>query len=157
MPEVEKGTEEEPEPEQVEIPRAKRSPNKSSISLREAEMILDAIEMQSIEDIDLTPSDGMVDAAKAALRVRAEKPASERGMTQVGIARARDIIGKKRLSPRTWRRMKAFFDRHEVDKKGSSWDERGRGWQAWNGWGGDAGYSRAKKVVEQLNRLRDGE
>ena len=158
MPEVEEGDKgAEEEPEQVEIPRAKRTSSNKSVSLREAEMILDAIEMQSIQDIDLTPSDGMVDAAKAALRVRAEKPASERGMTQVGIARARDIIGKKRLSPRTWRRMKAFFDRHEVDKQGSSWDEQGRGWQAWNGWGGDAGYSRAKKIVAQLNKLRDGE
>jgi hypothetical protein len=46
--------------------------------------------------------------------------------------------------------MKAFFDRHEVDKKGETWDEQGKGWQAWNGWGGDAGYSWAKKVVGQM-------
>ncbi|NBW18627.1 MAG: hypothetical protein EBR82_62700, partial [Caulobacteraceae bacterium] len=48
------------------------------------------------------------------------------------------------------RRMKAFFDRHEVDKKGATWDEQGKGWQAWNGWGGDAGYAWAKKVVRQM-------
>jgi hypothetical protein len=46
--------------------------------------------------------------------------------------------------------MKAFFDRHEVDKKGATWDEQGKGWQAWNGWGGDAGYAWARKVVGQM-------
>jgi hypothetical protein len=46
--------------------------------------------------------------------------------------------------------MKAFFDRHEVDKKGATWDEQGKGWQAWNGWGGDAGYAWARKVVRQM-------
>jgi hypothetical protein len=143
---------------QEEVPsRARRTANNGKFTLKDAEMILDSIEMQSISDIDLKPSDGMVDAAKSALRIRAEKPASERGMTQVGVARARDIIGRKSLSPRTWRRMKAFFDRHEVDKKGSSWNEKGKGWQAWHGWGGDAGYSRARKIVAQLNKVRDGE
>ncbi|NBV20367.1 hypothetical protein, partial [Janthinobacterium sp.] len=106
------------------------------------------------DDIDLTPSEGMVEAAKSALRVRAEKPASERGMTQVGIARARDIIGRKRLSPRTWRRIYSFLSRHEVDKKGSTWNEKGKGWQAYNGWGGDAGLKRAEKIVGQLDKLR---
>jgi len=137
--------------------RARRTNLTPYFTTSDAEMILDAIEMQKLADIDLTPSEGMIDAAKSALRVRAEKPASDRGMTQVGLARARDIIGKKKLSPRTWRRMLAFFSRHEVDKKGSSWDEQGKGWQAWHGWGGDAGFSRARKIVEQLNKVRDGE
>jgi len=78
------------------------------------------------------------------------KPASQKGMTPVGIARARDLINGVKFSPDTVRRMKAFFDRHEVDKKGETWDEQGKGWQAWNGWGGDAGYSWAKKVVGQM-------
>jgi hypothetical protein len=120
-------------------------------------MILDAIEMQGLDSIDLSPNEGMIDSAKSALRVRATKPASQRGMTQVGVARARDIINSQRLSPRTWRRMKNFFTRHEIDKKGSSWNEQGKGWQAWNGWGGDAGYARSKVIVNQLNKVRDGE
>jgi lambda family phage portal protein len=144
--------------EDSDVPsRAKRTPSKPHFTLKDAEMILDAIEMQTISDIDLTSNEGMIDSAKSALRVRAEKPASQRGMTQVGIARARDIIGRKKLSPRTWRRMLAFFTRHEVDKKGSTWDEQGKGWQAWNGWGGDAGFAKARKVVGQLNKIRDGE
>ena len=47
--------------------------------------------------------------------------------------------------------MLAYFSRHEVDKKGSSWDEQGKGWQAWHGWGGDAGFSWARKLVKQMD------
>jgi hypothetical protein len=73
-------------------------------------------------------------------------------MTSVGIARARDIINKRALSEDTVRRMKAYFDRHEVDKKGATWDQQGKGWQAWNGWGGDAGQTWANAIVERLNK-----
>lgn len=101
--------------------------------------------------IDFKPSEAMADNARRALEVREEKPASEKGMTAVGIARARDISNRKNLSPETVRRMKAYFDRHEVDKKGETWDEQGKGWQAWNGWGGDEGYAWSRKRVEQMN------
>lgn len=144
--------------EEQDVPsRARRTNLSPAFTIRDAEMILDAIEMQKVGDIDLTANEGMIDAAKSALRVRADKPVSQRGMTQVGIARARDIIGRKKMSPRTWRRMLAFFSRHEVDKKGAGWSEQGKGWQAWHGWGGDAGFAKAKRVVEQLNKIRDGE
>jgi hypothetical protein len=46
--------------------------------------------------------------------------------------------------------MKAYFDRHEVDKKGSSWDDYGKGRQAWDGWGGDAGRAWATRILENL-------
>jgi hypothetical protein len=72
-------------------------------------------------------------------------------MTSVGIARARDLIAGKKLSPDTIRRMHSFFSRHEVDKKGAGWDDQGKGWQAWNGWGGDAGFSWVKKLVKQMD------
>jgi hypothetical protein len=47
--------------------------------------------------------------------------------------------------------MLAYFERHEVDKKGETWDEQGKGWQAWHGWGGDAGWSWARKLVKQMD------
>jgi hypothetical protein len=103
------------------------------------------------------PNDSMVANAKRALEVRESKPASQRGMTSVGIARARDIINKRALSEDTVRRMKAYFDRHEVDKKGATWDQQGKGWQAWNGWGGDAGQTWANAIVERLNRREAGD
>ena len=100
--------------------------------------------------IDFTPPKGAQAAAKRALEVRATKPPSLRGMTAVGIARARDLANGKQVSPDTAKRMLAYFTRHEVDKQGSTWDEQGKGWQAWQGWGGDAGYAFARKVVKQM-------
>lgn len=104
------------------------------------------------DHIDFTPPKGAQEAAARALEVRKTKPESQRGMTPTGIARARDLSNGKSLSPETVRRMKSFFERHEVDKKGASWDKQGRGWQAWMGWGGDAGFSWAKKICNQMDR-----
>ena len=101
--------------------------------------------------IDFIPPKGAQEAARRALEVRADKPPSQRGMTPVGISRARDLANGETLSPDTVRRMLAFFTRHEVDKQGSTWDEQGKGWQAWHGWGGDPGFAFARKVVKQMN------
>jgi lambda family phage portal protein len=114
------------------------------------EGMMGGIQLGKYDGIDFTPPEGAREAAKRALDVRETKPSSQRGMTPVGIARARDLMNGVKLSPDTARRMKAFFDRHEVDKKGATWDEQGKGWQAWNGWGGDAGYAWARKVVGQM-------
>ncbi len=91
----------------------------------------------------------MARAAQRALDVRADKPSSQRGMTAVGIARARDLSNRKNLSVQTLRRMLGHFSRHLPDKQGKTWDERGRGWQAWHGWGGDAG---ARWAARELRR-----
>jgi len=126
-----------------------------SLNQKEMQMLIQGmmggIELGKYDGIDFTPPEGAREAAKRALDVREGKPASQRGMTPVGIARARDLMNGVKLSADTVRRMKAFFDRHEVDKKGATWDEQGKGWQAWNGWGGDAGYAWARKVVRQMN------
>lgn len=100
--------------------------------------------------VDLQPTEEMAENARRALDVRRTKPESQRGMTAVGIARARDIANRTTLSPETVRRMVSFFARHEVDKAGESWDEQGKGWQAWNGWGGDAGAAWSKRKVAEL-------
>ena len=132
----------------------------SSLKLKEMQMLIagmmGGIELGKYDGIDFTPPQGAREAAKRALDVRATKPPSQRGMTAVGIARARDLANGVKLSPDTVRRMLNFLTRHEVDKKGATWDEQGKGWQAWNGWGGDAGYAWAKKVVRQMN-ARDEE
>jgi hypothetical protein len=98
------------------------------------------------------PTDAMADNARRALEIREKKPMSQRGMTSVGIARARDLMNKRPMSEDTVRRMKAFFDRHEIDKQGETWDEQGKGYQAWMGWGGDEGYSWSTAIVERLNK-----
>lgn len=98
------------------------------------------------------PNRQMAANAKRALEVRASKAPSQRGMTAVGIARARDIANRKALSADTVRRMASFFARHEVDKKGATWKDQGKGWQAWQGWGGDAGKTWANAIVARLDK-----
>jgi len=117
----------------------------------EKEKKAETLAPKKYDHIDFTPPRGAQESAKRALEVRADKPPSQRGMTPVGIARARDLANGQTLSPEIVRRMLAYFTRHEVDKQGSTWDEQGKGWQAWNGWGGDAGFSFARKVVKQMN------
>lgn len=85
--------------------------------------------------------------ARRALEVRASKPPSERGMLDEGISRARDLSNGRAIPLETIKRMYSFFERHEVDKQGSSWDTYGKGWQAWMGWGGDAGRRWVKRIL----------
>ena len=77
--------------------------------------------------------------AERALEVREAAPPSQRGLTAVGIARARDLGNRRNVSIVTLRRMLGYLSRHLVDKQGATWGERGKGWAAWHAWGGDAG------------------
>lgn len=103
--------------------------------------------------IDFTPPEGVRKEAKKGLAWRREHG---RGGTSVGIARARDLSNGAKLSPSTIRRMKAYFDRHEVDKQGEGWSPGDKGFPsngriAWSLWGSDSGWAYARKVVEQMN------
>lgn len=76
-----------------------------------------------------------------------------RGGTEVGVARARDLSNGAALSLDTVKRMNSYFSRHEVDKKGEGWGKDSAGYIAWLLWGGDAGWSWAKKIIrEQENK-----
>ena len=105
-----------------------------------------------------TPNDGMVEEAQRGLDWRRE---FGRGGTAVGIARARDIVNRKDLPIETWRRIKAYFDRHEIDKQGTGWSPNDDGYPsngriAWALWGGDAGRRRAVEIIDaQQDRSAD--
>lgn len=78
-----------------------------------------------------------------------------RGGTEVGIARARDIVNGKNLSEDTVKRMHSFFARHEVDKEAQGFRPSEDGYPsngriAWALWGGDAGKSWADDIVEDI-------
>jgi hypothetical protein len=72
-----------------------------------------------------------------------------RGGTAVGVARARDLSNGSALSLDTVKRMNSYFSRHEVDKKGEGWGKDSAGYIAWLLWGGDAGWSWAKKIIRE--------
>jgi len=105
------------------------------------------------DHIDFTPPAGVRKEAQKGLDWRSE---FGRGGTAVGIARARDLSNGTTISPQTARRMKAYFDRHEVDKKGEGWSPGEPGFPsngriAWALWGSDAGWAWSRKLVEQMN------
>ena len=114
-------------------------------------------EEKALDDLDLTPSDSMANEAQRGLDWRKE---FNRGGTAVGVARARDIVNKTRLSPNTVLRMYSFFSRHEVDKQGQGFDRGEDGYPsagriAWALWGGDAGFSWAKTKRNQIMREQE--
>lgn len=105
------------------------------------------------DHIDFTPPAGVRKEAQKGLDWRSE---FGRGGTAVGIARARDLSNGTTISPDTARRMKAYFDRHEVDKQGKGWSPGEDGFPsngriAWALWGSDPGYAWSRKLVEQMN------
>ena len=98
------------------------------------------------------PTKGMVAAAKAGLEMRRKHG---RGGTEVGIARARDIVNGRNLSESTVKRMYSFFSRHEVDKKAEGFNPGEKSYPsngriAWNLWGSDAGFAWSRAIVERL-------
>lgn len=84
--------------------------------------------------------------AKRGLELRAKY---NRGGTEVGVARARDLSNGAALSLDTLKRMNSFFARHEVDKQGEGWGKDSAGYIAWLLWGGDAGWSWAKRILRE--------
>jgi hypothetical protein len=83
-----------------------------------------------------------------------------RGGTRVGAVRARQIVNGENLSDDTVKRMYSFFSRHEVDKQAEGFSSGEDGYPsngriAWALWGGDAGYSWSKRLVEQMKKEDD--
>lgn len=96
------------------------------------------------------PPEGAATAAKRALRWIKEGHAGG-GFTDVGRKRASQLAARESLSLETVKRMYSFFSRHEVDKQGKDFDnliKPSPGRVAWDAWGGDAGYSWARRIVE---------
>ena len=78
-----------------------------------------------------------------------------RGGTAVGIARARDLKNRRRLSPNTIKRMCSFFARHAVDKRGKDFgnvERPSNGFIAWLLWGGDAGRKWAENIKREMKK-----
>lgn len=114
-------------------------------------------EFRTLADLDLKPTETMANNAKRGLELRDEY---NRGGTAVGVARARDLMNRKTLSPQTVQRMYSYFSRHEVDKQGQGWnsDEEGypsAGLIAWLLWGGDAGKTWATSKWNQIKKIRE--
>jgi hypothetical protein len=109
--------------------------------------------------INFKPTAALAVEAKRGLAWREE---FNRGGTEVGVARARDLMNRANLSPDTIRRMNSYFARHEVDKQGEGFKPGQDGYPsagriAWALWGGDAGASWAAARAAQMDAADDDE
>lgn len=101
---------------------------------------------------DLTPTKAVADEAAKGLRLR-EKHG--RGGTQVGLNRGRQLAEREELSPDIVKKMRAYFARHQVDKRGKNFgdkDNPSAGYIAWLLWGGDAGKDWSERTMEKLEK-----
>jgi Phage portal protein/Family of unknown function (DUF5872) len=103
-----------------------------------------------------SPPEGVRAEAKRALEWIKEGHAGD-GFTDVGRKRASDLAAGHAISLDTIKRMVSFFARHEVDKQGNGWSQGSDGYPspgrvAWAAWGGDAGWSWAKNIIDQHDK-----
>jgi HK97 family phage portal protein len=110
-------------------------------------------ETRALSDIDLTPTEGMIKAAKQAIEWRKE---FKRGGTSVGLRTANMIINNELTIPRI-KKMYAYFKRHEVDKKaeGFEYGEDGfpsAGRIAWGLWGSDSGQAFSERKRNEIEK-----
>lgn len=104
------------------------------------------------------PTEGMKIAARRALKWKEEGKANGAG-TPVGWGRATDIVAGRSMSLSVVKRMYSFFSRHEVDKQGEGFNNLSNpsnGRIMWDAWGGDAGFTWSKKIVETNKSVWDG-
>lgn len=105
------------------------------------------------------PNEAMKTEAQRGLDWRKE---FGRGGTEVGIARARDIVNGADLSDDTIGRMVSFFARHEVDKEAEGFRPGEDGYPsngriAWALWGGDPGKAWSEKEYAKIENDRSAE
>jgi len=102
------------------------------------------------------PTSGMQSAARRAIKLKEQGKAKGAG-TAVGWTRAGQLARGETLSLSTVKRMYSYFSRHEVDKKGKDWDNAespSNGKIMWLAWGGDAGFSWSRKIVEREKNMK---
>jgi hypothetical protein len=101
-----------------------------------------------------SPPAGARSAARRAIKFKEDGKANGAG-TAVGWTRAGQLARGETISLSTVKRMYSYFSRHEVDKKGKDWGNTANpsnGYIMWLAWGGDAGYSWSRSIV---NREKD--
>lgn len=113
---------------------------------------------RALEDIDLTPTNEMIEEAQKGLEWRKEY---DRGGTEIGVGTANAIINNS-ISLERVKRMYAYFSRHEIDKEaeGFNYGEEGypsAGRIAWALWSGDAGFKWAERKRNEIESEEEKE
>jgi hypothetical protein len=104
-----------------------------------------------------SPPAGARSAARRAIKFKEDGKATGAG-TAVGWTRAGQLARGETISLSTVKRMYSYFSRHEVDKKGKDWGNTANpsnGYIMWLAWGGDAGFSWSRSIVEREKKKSD--
>ena len=119
------------------------------------------------KEINLKPSQSTAASAKRGLELRRKQPKSGKAGLDpkeakkqgigYGVTRASNMANRKNLSPDTWKRVKAYHDRHKKDRKLDKGKKaiEDKGYVASMLWGGDAGYAQSRKIVRQLEARKN--
>ena len=94
-----------------------------------------------------TPTEAMANAAKRGLKMREASSPSARGGTAVGLARANQFANREMVSLDVVKRTFSFLSRAKVYYKPG---ENTPGTQAYLLWGGPAGLTWAKNILNQI-------
>ncbi len=121
--------------------------------------IAEAEQDRTLEDRQegYAPNDAMVAEARRGLEWRR---VYGRGGTEVGVARARDIVNRRNLSRTTVARISSFLARHEVDKQAEGFRPGESGYPsagriAWALWGGDPARAWAAAILREFRSLTE--
>ena len=119
---------------------------KQALTAMTSEVIVELVEAEKYN-----PPKGAQTAAKRALQWIADGKAGS-GFTATGRARAAQLARGGSVSRDVAAKMKSYFARHEVDKKGKGFSSGEEGYPspgrvAWDAWGGDAAASWSKKLT----------
>jgi hypothetical protein len=93
------------------------------------------------------PNEQMALAARRGLKMREESSPSARGGTAVGLARANQFAKRQQVSLDVVKRTFSFLSRAKVYYKPG---ENTPGTQAYLLWGGPAGLTWAKNILDQI-------
>ncbi len=102
---------------------------------------------------DHKPTKKMAANAEKGLKLRDE---FDRGGTEVGVKRAKQIVDGGPMSDDDVKAMHSYFARHGVDKDGKAHDwgddkDPSAGYIAWLLWGGDEGKAWADRQREKID------
>jgi hypothetical protein len=93
------------------------------------------------------PTQAMADAARRGLKLRMDSPKSRQGGTAVGMARARQFVNRSEVSLDIVKRTFSFLSRAATYYKPG---QNTPGTQAYLLWGGPAGLTWAKNILNQI-------
>ena len=105
-------------------------------------------------DSQLTPSAKIAANAERGLKLRDQ---FSRGGTEVGVRRAHQLAGKRKISVEDLKAIYSYFARHVVDKR-PGWDDPkdpSAGYIAWLLWGGDEAKTWVGKLHDKLEKSAD--